>query len=139
MVRRLGIDDVHALSRLLEQLGYPADDTSVLVRVQRLLADDMTACWVAETAGEVVGLLTAQLAWTVESDSPVARLTALVVDEDHRGQGVARHLTSKFEDWARQQGAVHATLNSGNHRDDAHAAYTHLGWQPTGIRFVKNL
>ena len=88
---------------------------------------------------EIVGLVTGCLSWHLEFDGPAARLTALVVDESVRGQGVARLLVNVFEAWAREQGARRASLNSGVERDGAHAAYEKLGWSITGVRFSKDL
>lgn len=138
-VRRLRLDDCARLLPLLEQLGYPSTERSVAVRAERLLSDPDIGSWVALDDARVIGLATGHLSWHIEFDGPAARLTALVVDEEFRGRGVARRLTEAFEEWAELRGASAATLNSGTARVDAHAAYEKLGWARTGVRFSKAL
>jgi len=138
-VRRLTVDDCAALVGLLDQLGYPSTEPSLAVRAERLLADPDVGSWVAVDQARVIGLATGHLSWHIEFDVPAARLTALVVDEEFRGRGVARRLTGAFEEWALFHGASAATLNSGTARPDAHAAYERLGWARTGVRFSKAL
>ena len=138
-VRRLDVDDAAALAPLLEQLGYPSAEWSIRNRVAHLLADPRVGCWVADENAQIKGLITGHLSWHIEFDGPVARLTALVVDESARGKGVARQLTAAFEDWARQHDSSKASLNSSVSREGAHAAYAKLGWEITGVRFSKDL
>lgn len=133
------LNDASALVPLLVQLGYPSTERALSQRVERLLSDAQVACWVAVDEDRLIGLVTGHVSWHIELDEPVARLTALVVDERARGRGVARQLIAMFEEWARQHGAARASLTSSNYREDAHAAYAKLGWVVTGKRFAKNL
>jgi GNAT superfamily N-acetyltransferase len=138
-IRQLEADDCAALVPLLDQLGYPSTEQAVRARANDIASDPRVGCWVAESDGQIVGLITGHLSWHIEHDGPAARLTALVVDENARGQGIARQLADVFEQWAQQNGASKATLTSSLHREDAHAAYTKLGWSTTGVRFAKDL
>jgi hypothetical protein len=45
----------------------------------------------------------------------------------------------RLEEWSRQRGAVAVTPTSGNHRHAAHDFYRHVGYQQTGVRFMKFL
>ena len=103
------------------------------------MGDERIGCWVSEHEGQLFGLITGHLSWHIELDDPVARLTALVVDESERGRGIARELADVFEDWARMNGASRLSLTSSSERDGAHVAYTRLGWSATGVRFTKSL
>lgn len=138
-VRPLELADSAALAPLLGQLGYPSSEQAIRDRLEFLLPDTAVGCWVAESDTGLAGLLTGQLSRSIEVDGPVARLTALVVDEDARGQGTARLLTAAFEDWARSRGATKAGLSSNTSRTDAHAAYRKLGWTSTALSFTKDL
>ena len=138
-VRRLDVDDSAALVPLLQQLGYPSTERSIRDRVAYLLSDSRVGCWVADDNTQIKGLITGHLSWHIEFDGPVARLTALVVDESTRGQGIARQLTAAFEGWARLHNSSKAPLNSSVGRESAHAVYAKLGWVITGVRFAKNL
>lgn len=138
-IRPVEVRDAAGPVPLLEQLDYPSDERAIRQRIERLLPDRQIMCWGAEHDDRLVGVLTGHLSWHIELDYPAARLTALVVDESTRGQGVARQLTTAFEDWARREGALKASLTSSEYRRDAHSAYEKLGWAVTGKRFAKSL
>lgn len=138
-IRLVELRDAAGLVPLLAQLDYPSDEGAIRRRIERLLPDRHINCWVAEHNDRLVGVLTGHLSWHIELDQPAARLTALVVDETTRGQGVARQLIAVFEEWARGEGALKASLTSSDYRQDAHLAYEKLGWTVTGKRFAKSL
>lgn len=137
--RPLTQDDVPDLLPLLDQIGYPVQETALVRRVERLLRNPDVACWGIDYPGSLVGMATGHLSWHIEMDSPAARLTAIVVDDHARGLGIARALLDTFESWAREHGAKKAVLSSGDHRNQAHSVYEHSGWRATGTRFVKDL
>ncbi|WP_336661904.1 GNAT family N-acetyltransferase [Leucobacter sp. USHLN154] len=139
IVRQLEIEDSAALVPLLDQLGYPSTEEAIRQRVASLLSDSRVGCWIAEGDAKTVGLLVGALSRCIERDGFVARLSALVVDERARGQGIARRLVSVFEDWARENGAAQASLSSQMSREVAHAAYEKLGWTTTALTFSKDL
>lgn len=56
-------------------------------------------------------------------------LTALVLDEAHRGTGAGRALVHAFEDIARRSGAQRLDLVTKRGSDGAGAFYEHLGWE----------
>jgi len=67
------------------------------------------------------------------------RVTALVVDETVRGQGIGKQLLAAVEDAARQRGCVEAELTSAAHRLDAHRFYLDAGYEGSPHRFRKPL
>jgi GNAT superfamily N-acetyltransferase len=94
---------------------------------------------VAEAAGEVVGLVSAQVGHALEFDGVYARITAMVVDTRWRGRGLGRSLMRQMEEWCRQRNAQSVILTSGHHRPDAHRFYQAIGYNATGLRFTKRL
>jgi GNAT superfamily N-acetyltransferase len=133
-------DDAAALARLVTQLGYPSTEAQLRTRLAAM--HDATArrrLFVAESDGRVAGLVVAEVSQAINHDAMTARLATLVVDEELRGQGIGRALVEHFEQWAKAQGATHASLTSANRREDAHAFYRSCGWEPTGVRFGSKL
>ncbi len=139
VVREALLDDAPAVSRLLGQLGYPASPDEMRGRLQALINHPDYVTFVAEISGEVVGLVGAQIGYSLEVTGRYGRLTGLVVEERWRGKGIGGSLMARIEDWIRQQGSVIAVLASGPHYAEAHRFYRHLGYEETGIRFVKRL
>ena len=131
--------DAGALAPLLGQLGYPAEADAVAKRLDQLAASDTDRVVVAELDGAVVGLAAVHVALSVEYDEPAAKLSAIVVDEDHRRCGVGEALAAALEAEARARGCCLIFLTTAERRDGAHVFYRRIGWEETGRRFVKRL
>src|SRR5215208_4145052 len=99
-IRPAASGDAVALSRLLEQLGYPADAAEIPERIEKVQRTSGVTVLVAELGQQVVGLVTVHLLQSMHASDPVAWLTTLVVDEVARGKGVGSALVGKAEAWA---------------------------------------
>jgi N-acetylglutamate synthase-like GNAT family acetyltransferase len=132
-------EDAAALARLIDQLGYPTSAEAVAARLQRLEASPADRLFVAELDGEVVGAASLHVSLTLEYDEPVAKLSAIVVDERHRRGGIGEALARAVENEARAQGCCLVFLTTAERRADAHAFYRRLGYEETGRRFAKPL
>jgi GNAT superfamily N-acetyltransferase len=137
-VRDAVIADAPALASLVTQLGYPTTAEAMESRLQRMLSLPHHRVMVAESSSGVVGLAGACVDHGVEIDT-YARITALVVDEKWRGSGVGKLLMMEAERWCRDRGARRVTLVSGHHRPQSHKFYKTLGYEATGLRFIKHL
>ena len=137
-IRDAWAGDVAAIAELLRQLGYPADEAAVRGRLERLAASGDRVL-VAAADGRVVGLATLHVSPSIEHDDPAGKLTALVVDQDHRGRGVGRALVEAMESEARARGCAVFFLTTAERRGDAHAFYERVGLEYTGRRYAKTL
>jgi GNAT superfamily N-acetyltransferase len=130
--------DAASLSLLLDQLGYPANAAEIPNRIKRLHARPGTTVLVAENGhGEVVGVVTVHLFPALHTDEPIAWLTAAVVEEKARGQGVGSALVARAEEWAAEHGATRISLTSALHRERAHEFYKARDYEQTGVRLAK--
>jgi GNAT superfamily N-acetyltransferase len=138
-IRPASIEDAEALVELIGALGYSATAIEMRRRVAALVhrADYVTL--VACEGEKVVGLAGAFLHLAIEHDGRFARVTGLVVHESWRRRGIGALPMKRLEEWSRQQGAMAITLTSGNHHREAHGFYRHIGYQETGVRFMKSL
>lgn len=131
-------EDAEAIARLLGQLGYPAKSASIRSRLERLLiVGDRVV--VADLDDNVVGLAQLHVSPTIEHEQPAAKLSALVVDESHRGKGIGRALVEAVEAEARARLCVLLLLTTSARREDAHEFYRRVGMEETGKRFTKVL
>jgi GNAT superfamily N-acetyltransferase len=138
-LRPAGAADATVLAALMTELGYPTSAAQMFDRLEHLLSHSDYHTIVAAAAGQVVGLVGLGRGWYYEKDGSYVRLLALVVTAAQRGSGVGSALLRAGETWAVEQGAEAVVLNSGEHRKDAHQFYEGMGYESTGLRFVKLL
>lgn len=129
-------DDVAAL---LTQLGYPCEAAEAAERIAIVQGNDRQALVVARNRGAVCGLLSLDFMYYLPLGTTTCRVTALVVDDDARGQGIGRLLLRDAERRARQGGAARLEVTSAGHRTEAHAFYRACGFSEGAVRFVKLL
>jgi GNAT superfamily N-acetyltransferase len=134
VVREAGPADAEALSRLLAELGYPVAPDEVTARLGALPQPALVA-----DSGGVVGCLTWHVAPSLHRPGPVGRITAMVVDQGRRGEGIGRALALDAEARMRQLGCVMVEVASNMRRAEAHAFYERLGYARTSYKFAKGL
>ena len=91
--------------------------------IAEAIEDAEAAVLVAEHRGELLGLCTAYLDMNSVRFGPRCWVEDLAVSPDHRSQGVGKALLDAAKDWARDRGATHLELDSGDARADAHRFY----------------
>ena len=142
-VRDVIVADAPEVARLLEVLGYRWKVADVSARVSAFLASGerglVASRSAAGTAGPLLGIATLHITPVLHRAGPVGRLTALVVDESARGQGVGRKLVSAAEVFFAGRGCVLIEVTSNNRLTAAHAFYERLGYTATSLRFRKPL
>nr|WP_246625255.1 GNAT family N-acetyltransferase [Fictibacillus nanhaiensis] len=106
-------------------------------RLETLLPNEAYACFVACINDQVIGMIGLTIGIFFEKNGCYARISALVVSEEFRGNGIGKQLVRYGEEWAKEQGATAILLNSGKHRTDTHEFYRSLDYDDTGLRFIK--
>jgi GNAT superfamily N-acetyltransferase len=91
------------------------------------IADPEAAVLVAEHRGELLGLCTAYIDMNSVRFGPRCWVEDLAVNPEHRSQGVGKVLLDRAKEWARERGASHLELDSGDARVDAHRFYEREG------------
>ena len=139
VVREGAAADAPAVVTLLGELGYPSTAAEFELRFEAYSGVGGAHLLVAQEDGEIVGLAAMQVMPLVHRDLPVARITAMVVRSDRRGEGLGRRLEEELEEVARREGCGRIDLTSRHRRKEAHAFYRALGFEETSLRFVKDL
>lgn len=139
MIRPPGPDDAPSIAALIVQLGYEATAHSIQKRLTAIQLHGDYATFLGAVSNHIVALALVHTAFSLEHDTPHARLLGFVVDSSWRKKGIGRALMDHVENWAMRQGAPFLTLSSGLHRADSHAFYERLGYENTGLRFGKHL
>jgi GNAT superfamily N-acetyltransferase len=131
--------DLDALVRLLGVLfSIEADFRPDPGRQRRglalLLAEpERCAVLIADDAGVVVGMVTAQLVISTAEGGLSALVEDMVVDEAVQRRGVGRRLLDAVERWAMARGATRLQLLADRENAPALAFYALAGWRPTQL------
>jgi len=131
--------DADALAPLITQLGYPTEPAAMRARLERIDAHPDYRTLVAERGGRVVGTVGMLRGIGWNADLPWARVMSLVVEEGERGRGTGAALMAAAEAWARETGAASLHLTTARYREEAHRFYERIGYEATGLRFIRRL
>jgi ribosomal protein S18 acetylase RimI-like enzyme len=131
--------DAPEIARLLALLGYPTEASSIATRWAKWRANGSSAIVAGAQSAGLVGVVTVYTSIVLHRPKPIGRITALVVDESARGQGVGRALVSAAEAFAFREGCGMLEVTSNMRRTEAHAFYERLGFDRSSYRFVKTL
>ena len=131
-------EDAPALERLLGELGFPTPAATVAIRLSALL-EASEIVLVALCDREVVGLLTGHVTPVLHRPTPVGRITALVVAERVRNQGIGRALVVAAERTLSDRGCGLVEVTSNRRLTAAHAFYERIGYEVTSVRFKKEI
>lgn len=141
---RIRVAESRDMDRLLELYGliegpYPDiqnQNGEAADLFTRVLLDPNQQTLVAEVYGEVVGtLVLALLPNLAHGGAPYAVVENVVVDEEHRGEGVGKALVREAMRRARQAGAYKLALCSNVERVEAHEFYKAVGFKQTHYGF----
>lgn len=137
-IRPATADDGPELARLLTLLGHPTAPADVAARWPAFSAENVALVAVAE-GGTLLGALTISQMRVLHRATPVGRISALVVEEARRGEGIGRALVAAAEQRLGAAGCGLLELTSRVDRTAAHAFYEHLGYERTSVRLSKVL
>jgi len=103
------------------------DRAAAAHRLRRVIAAESVLVLVGEADGELAGICTAYE--DIESVRFGQRVWVedLVVDPERRSLGLGKQLLDAAKGWARERGASHLELDSGEGRVDAHRFYEREG------------
>jgi len=126
-VRAARLDDAGSIAQLNGQLGYALTAEDAAARLSKILSKRDHQFLIAEADGTTLGWMHAALGDHLDTDTCVV-IEGLVVDRNHRGQGVGKILLASAEQWAKASGCSLVRLRSTSTRTKAHAFYEHLGY-----------
>ena len=127
-------EDASRISVLLEQLGWAVTPDKV---VAELSASPTTEIVVAESDGDVVGLIAVTTRRQFQRAGNLITIDTLVVDEAHRSHGIGERLVGVALEAAARCSAQVVEAVSHLRRVDARRFYERLGFDVTSNYFVR--
>lgn len=154
-VREATIEDYDDLCRLFDQVDamhreslpdiFQEPDRPARSRdyFNRLIRVPSIALFVAEVSGRVAGFVHVMVENAPDFSLFVPRryvtVDNLVVDREHRRQGIGRALMGKVHEWAQEKGATSIQLNVYEFNQAAIDFYCALGYETLSRRMRKPL
>lgn len=124
-IRPATVNDSLIIAKLYTQCGYSTD--MVYIREQLSHSNNPQTFVAVNEDDKVVGVIEFHLINTVYRPEPAGHISALVVDENFRGQGIGRHLLDSIERVARSYGCAYLEIASHCTREQAHRFYEKAG------------
>ncbi|UIP29396.1 GNAT family N-acetyltransferase [Photobacterium sp. TLY01] len=127
--------DARQLSLLLAQLGYDTDPA----RIEKMiyLADsDSELITVAEINDQLVAVMSLIFFDYFPAAARYARITAMVVDAQHRAKGIGSELLEYARINAAERDCACIEVTSSVTRKDTHAFYVNAGFHHDSYKFV---
>jgi GNAT superfamily N-acetyltransferase len=145
-VREARVEEVERVLGMYEWLFAPPgslppawDPVRAVDALAEAIEGESSTVLVAEHRGELLGFATAYLDLNSVRFGLRCWVEDLAVSPDHRSQGVGKALLDAAKRWARERGATHLELDSGEARTDAHRFYEREqpAWQ--GLQYTWTL
>jgi GNAT superfamily N-acetyltransferase len=141
-IRKAADADAAAIQALFGELRKrkPPSLDAVVERLAMVERSPIDELFVLEDEGDVRGVLGFRMRENIDEASRYGEVSLLVVRDGFRRSGYGRAMMAFAEGLAKARGCKGTWLVSGTHRAaDAHRFYTALGYEPTGVRFIKPL
>ena len=129
--------DVSGLASLVAELGFPMTEGDIERRRRALAAFGQPALVARDD--RVVGCLTWNVMTVLHRQSPVGRISMLVVASDHQSRGIGRSLVGEAEARMAALGCTLIEVTSNERLERAHRFYERLGYARTSLRFARRL
>ncbi len=124
-IRNAGQKDYVAISALSEQLGYKTPHVAVLKRLKEVLKNPDHCLLVAVDHDQIIGWIHGVYSLRIESEIFV-EITALIVDQDHRKNGIGKKLVEHVQNWAKLKNCKQLRARSNTLRTESHPFYEKL-------------
>ena len=128
-------------SQALPMLLRPPDSSTTLEFVKGVLQDSNAHVLLAELSGQIIGLVHFNRIEETEHPVKVARIfisvSSLMVQEEHRQQGVGDALMRKVHEWAEKQCINDIELHVYEFNKPALNFYEKLGYHTTSRRMTR--
>lgn len=144
-IRTATKDDIPIMAELLHELFAIEADFTPDFAVQSkglslLIQRDNAEIFVAEIQEKVVGMCTIQIHISTAKGREVGVVEDVVVDVEHRGNGIGAALLRTLEEWAVARGLARLQLPADIDNYPALGFYRRQGWSTTNlISWMKHL
>jgi ribosomal protein S18 acetylase RimI-like enzyme len=140
-IRRLTIEDLDGLIKLLEQLwiGKSIDASAVKKVIEKGLGNNCQIYVCATDDRKLIGYCSLSIKNSLWMLANLGNVDELVVDGEYRNRGIGKMLMNEIERIAKNHDCKRLELDSAFHRTKAHAFYGKLGFEKRAYLFTKEI
>lgn len=140
-IRNLETEDYKAIHDLISnELGYSNTNIKdTFKRLDSIQNKEDYQTFVAVYNKIIIGFIGLYKGIAFNIDGEYLQIIALAVRNGYQGKGVGTQLIKKAEKYAQDNKILFIGLNSGLHREKAHAFYEHRGYVKKSYSFQKTL
>ncbi len=102
-------------------------------------ASGSSAVFVAEDAGEIVGMCSVQMLISTAEGGPVALLEDVIVRKEYRGKGIGAGLLSEVAGWCSDKKISRLQLLRDSDNEPAMKFYSANGWSATNLVCMRKM
>jgi GNAT superfamily N-acetyltransferase len=142
LIREVTYGDLSRVVALLQQL-WPEkqiEHEKLWELLEEYIKESDYRIYGYEEEGVLLGISTVSLRWALFYGGRVAIIEDLIVDKDHRGEGIGRKLVRFVEDRMAEDGEVKGIeVSSDLHRKTAHEFWERCGYSKLAFQFRKGV
>lgn len=143
-IRQANSDDIAHLTALLRILfsfekDFTFNEAKQRRGLQHMIDNEHGCIFVAEHAGNIIGMCTGQLTVSTAEGGPALLVEDVVVAEEWRSHGVGRRLMDELTRWAYKSGATRMQLLADKSNTGALGFYADTGWKSTQLICLRKL
>ena len=140
-IRKAQLDDATWMAKLLGELFAIEDDFSIdsekqIRGLQLLLETDHCCVLVAETFGQVIGMISMQGVISTAMGERVGLIEDMIVTHEFRGQGIGKQLLMTMIEESKLLGYTRLSLAADKRNDAASDFYRTLGFESSNMRLL---
>ena len=139
-IRSCKLDDFTSIFNLFKQLWPSLELDCALYAVYEHALSSLTQHLIVGVQEDrIVGFCSLSLKNNFWKAGCIGNVDELVVDENHRGQGIGKKLINRIEEIAMSKQCKQIELDSAFHRKEAHHFYESIGYKSRAYLFTKPL
>ncbi|MGI8893876.1 MAG: GNAT family N-acetyltransferase [Bacteroidia bacterium] len=126
-LREISVDDAAQIAFLSTQLGYNLNVDETTFQIKEVLSHPDHCAFVIAKEDKIIGWIHAFKTMRIESP-PFVEIGGLVIDENHRGQGIGNKLVEKIKAWTLENNFSKVRVRCSTKRKEAHLFYNKIGF-----------
>jgi GNAT superfamily N-acetyltransferase len=136
-IRVATVQDAGQISLLIHELGYVFSPQQLRQKLIDLQGSKTDRVLVAVSGEELLGCISLHVIPLFHAEGNLGRITALVVSEHRRDQGIGHALIMQSHQWFEAAFCVRFEVTSGDQRERAHRFYERHGYARQGQRLLR--